>query len=474
MQGKILIVDSVAINRIMLKVKLASAYYDVVMAASAAETLAQAQATKPDLILLSMDLSQNQAVALCRSLKSDASLKSTPVIIITAQDDQTKRIAGLAAGADDVLSKPLDDLLLLARIRSLLRASSTADELRLREGTTRALGFAEETASFDHAGQIALLSRDETGAARMAAKLKPHFPHTISHHTINDAMGTLKAADVPDVFVIALDEANPDQGLRLLADIRARAATRHAGILVVSPKSCPRAAADSLDLGANDLMPDGADPTELALRLSAQMKRKRIADRLRDTVHDGLQAAVTDPLTGLYNRRYAIPHLTRVAEQARKTNKPFAVMVADLDHFKNTNDIHGHSTGDAVLIEVAKRLRQNLRAVDLVARIGGEEFLIVMPSTDLAAAQSAADRLCREVEGAAAEVSKNTARVSSTLPLSTTISIGVSVGADAAGNTAPEVPPAQSVLHLLDLADQALYRAKNKGRNCVRISRPAA
>jgi two-component system cell cycle response regulator len=165
-------------------------------------------------------------------------------------------------------------------------------------------------------------------------------------------------------------------------------------------------------------------------------------------------------------------------ETATRTDKPFAVMIADLDHFKSINDRFGHAVGDAVLIDVAQRLRRNLRAVDLVARFGGEEFLIVMPNTGLKAARTAARRLCSAVQETPVmknPVASDIQPASLVPPLHVTISIGVAIAGDP--DTAPFLPDmvqADTVARLLDAADQALYKAKDKGRNCVRMSRPAA
>jgi two-component system cell cycle response regulator len=192
-----------------------------------------------------------------------------------------------------------------------------------------------------------------------------------------------------------------------------------------------------------------------------------VADQLRATVRTGLKAAVSDPLTGLHNRRYAMPHLARVAEHAAATGRSFAVMVADLDHFKQINDLYGHSAGDAVLVEAARRLRENLRGVDLVARIGGEEFLIVMPATPLSEARIAASRLCRKIgsEGFVVPGVK--------YPIEVTVSIGVTMGG--MHNLKGVGTGSQDANTLLDAADKALYEAKMHGRNQVNMAtRPAA
>ena len=264
MQGKILIVDTVATNRIVLKVKLSASFYDVALVASANDALAHACVTKPDLILASMDMPDNEAIMLCKALKSDVALRSAPVVMIAANDDHGMRIAAFSAGADDVLSKPFDDEFLLARIRSLLRTRNAVDELRLRDGTSQALGFAEDIGTFDQTGRVAVLSADQINAARLAGQLKPKFGSTISHHEIKDAMGSFGESDVPEVFVILLDGVDADLGLHLLSDIRAHASTRHASIIVLpSAKSHPKVAAAALDLGANDVMPGSLAPLNL-------------------------------------------------------------------------------------------------------------------------------------------------------------------------------------------------------------------
>jgi len=218
-------------------------------------------------------------------------------------------------------------------------------------------------------------------------------------------------------------------------------------------------AARALDLGADALMQSVFEPAEVTLRLKALLLRKRKNDQLRATVRTGLQAALSDQLTGLHNRRYALPHLARVAQRARQGGRGFAVMIADLDHFKRVNDVYGHAAGDAVLVQVAERLRENVRGIDMIARYGGEEFMIVLPGIDLPGARHAARRLCRLISD-----------VPFGLPggqqLSITISIGLAIGAAGADNGDGTA--------LIDEADRALYRAKTKGRNCVRLSRPAA
>ena len=133
-----------------------------------------------------------------------------------------------------------------------------------------------------------------------------------------------------------------------------------------------------------------------------------------------MRLAMIDPLTGLYNRRYAMPELATIAARAAETGSPFAVMVVDLDRFKLVNDKHGHGAGDQVLVEVSRRLTANLRASDLLARIGGEEFLVALPDAGMPLARTVAERLCQAIE-------ERPIRLASGIGLTVTVSIGVAV-----------------------------------------------
>ncbi|MBW4708465.1 diguanylate cyclase [Roseobacter sp. YSTF-M11] len=467
MQGKILIVDAISTNRIVLKVKLASAFYEVVQAATADEACVAALRHDPDLIISAMALPDCDAAELCRRLHRSPQTRAIPIMVVGCRPNADSRLKALEAGVQDVMLKPIDDTLLLARVRSLIRAHNSAAEWQMRDDTSRALGFAEDVTDFGPPGRAVLVGSDAHAAHNWITQLRPNLRTSLQFSAPETALRDLSPGKVPDVFILSLatDDSNNSEILRLLAAIRATAITRHAGILVLQSRQDPGLGAYALDLGADDLMTDGFDVAELTLRVKAMLRRKRIADQLRATVRTGLKAAVSDPLTGLHNRRYAMPHLARVAEHSAATGRSFAVMVADLDHFKQINDLYGHASGDAVLVEAARRLRDNLRGVDLVARIGGEEFLIVMPATPLTEARVAASRLCRKIGGRGFVVP------GADEPIKVTVSIGVTMGGLRSKQDTVENVDANV---LLDAADKALYSAKMQGRNQINLNRPAA
>ncbi|RWR49344.1 diguanylate cyclase [Sinirhodobacter ferrireducens] len=465
MAGRILIVDDVATNRIVLKVKLSAARYETMQAGSGAEALRLVGQYAPDLILLDVQLPDMSGLEVLRRLKADPATAGIPVLMITAFPDPRTRLEALRAGAADHLMKPLDEQLLLARLRSLLRLRETEQELTLRERTFRDLGFAEGPALFETRSRIALIgcTRDE---ARSWKRCLAHHLGTGSAVVVarEDALGNGAVAQGYDAYVISADLGRPGDGLRLMSELHSRARSRDAVICIALPEGASDSAAMALDLGAADLLPEvmGAPfaAQEAALRLDRALARKHRHERLRDHLTDGLRLAMTDPLTGLHNRRYAMSQLARLAERARSTGRPFAVMALDLDRFKSVNDTWGHAAGDAVLVEVAQRLRAQLRQVDLLARIGGEEFLVALPETGPEAAQASAERLCQAISEAPIELPEGETEPRA---IQITASIGLAL-CDPLADSAP-------VEALIARADRALLGSKAGGRNQVRVFR---
>ncbi len=460
MAGKILIVDDISTNRIVLKVKLAAAFYQTYLAASGAEALRLAREIRPDLVLLDIQLPDADGVDICYRIKREGQTRGIPVVMVSAVRDENARIRALRAGAEDVFWKPLDDAVLLARLRSILRAREAEQELGLRDATYREFGFAEPAAGFDREATVVLITPARATALAWQQAISPRL--RCRAVILDPATALLQLDDtiVPDVILVAADIGAPQDGLRLLSEFRSRRATRFSAICVALPAEPRETAAMALDLGADDLIEAGASPEEIALRLQAQIVRKRRADRLRSSVEAGLKLAMTDPLTGLHNRRYAIPHLARIARRAAESGRSFAVMVLDLDRFKSVNDTYGHAAGDAVLVEVAERFRSNLRAVDLVARLGGEEFLVALPDITLAAAQATAERLRRVAQDRPIPLPGGQTAI-------VTLSIGLAMGGEPAGDETP-------VDQVVECADRALMGAKSEGRNQVTVFRSAA
>jgi two-component system cell cycle response regulator len=462
MSGRVLVVDDVPTNRLLLRAKLSSAYYDVVVAENGVQALEMARAEQPDMIMLDVMMPDMDGFAVCSALKSSEETAHIPVIIVTALDTPEERIRGLEAGADDFLSKPFNDLALFARVRNLMRMKMMFDELRLRDMTSRELGLTdiipEQDVETDSGGPILLAPNRAGEGAYLAEQIHDRLGlSTIVTCSEREAMN-LARLELPDCFVVYERLMEGGDGLRLVSALRSRPETRQAAVILVVDHSDVQTAAKGLDLGASDYIETPFDVSELVARIRSQLRRKRYSDRLRSNVRNGLKMAVIDPLTGIYNRRYAAQHMNRVMERARETDGVFAVMMVDLDKFKRINDEHGHDAGDAVLKEFTRRLQENIRGVDLVARFGGEEFFIAMPDVDQTAAAAAAERIRGAIESGPVVLPNNAGSVT------VTCSIGVVI-ADASDTDAEAI---------IKRADLALFDSKIGGRNRVTFFAQAA
>lgn len=465
MAGKILIVDDVATNRIVFKVKLGAASYTPVLAANGQDCLRLAHDQRPDLILLDLALPDLSGVEVLRRLRQDPFTKDIPVIVVSASTQQEDRMQALEAGADDIFFKPYDDQLLMARVRNLLRRRQDMPEIAVEEPAA-ILGMAEPRVNFVQPGLIALVTDRTDVALRLRRELAPQMRDTFVILGTNEALGDRATGqDSADIYVIDVTKPPSETGLRLLSDLRSRSLTRHAGICMLSPSGASKIALTAFDLGANEIIDDTMSAEEMALRLRIILRGKRRADKERERLQDDLRLAMIDPLTGLFNRRYAMAKLTTMADCARTNSRSFAVLIADIDRFKSVNDRFGHSAGDAVLVEIGRRLSSGLRNSDLLARVGGEEFLIALPETDLEEALNIATRLCVTIK-------ESPMPLPGGQDLTVTMSVGVAVSDDAP--SAWDLTALDFASKVMDCADQALLSSKMEGRNKVSIGRNAA
>ena len=463
MTGRILIVDDVATNRIVMKVKLAAARYYVVPAASGAEAIEIARSGGIDIIIMDMMMPGMTGAETCRRLRADPATATIPVILVTASADAEARMDGLSAGADDFLSKPVDELALLARVRSLLRSRGEEKEFHARGGDMIEMacatmpGMAEPRPGFigkpvATEGRIALIGGAEARWLPVQRdRLRPLFRENVSIMT-GDVALAVREGQAPDLFLLDADLAARNDGLRLMSELRSRPATRHAAFMILLPKGDSERAATALDLGAADVSYHPFSADEIAMRIRTQLSRKRRADRMRSTLDSGLKMAMFDSLTGLHNRHYGLHQLELVATRCRALGLRAGLVLMDIDHFKSVNDTYGHPVGDAVLARVAQTLKTSLRAEDLVARIGGEEFMAILPDTDLRNVRVVAERLRSAIE-----------EMDVDLPDGGSLAVTLSLGAGLVGQED------RAGADALSRIDRALYAAKHDGRNCVRL-----
>jgi two-component system cell cycle response regulator len=449
--ARVLIVDDIPTNVRLLEARLTAEYYEVVTASSGAQALEICQSQDVDIVLLDVMMPEMDGFEVCRRLKADPKTHHLPVLMITALDQPSDRVQGLDAGADDFLSKPVDDTQLMARVKSLVRLKSLTDELRARALTGQQIAIEDALRAMDtisaSGGNILIIDTDRRHAERIQSYLTPDHQVDILTEPA-DAVFQVTGADYELALVsMSLEDFDP---LRVCSQVRTVDHSRNLPIILMADAADKPRVVRALDLGVNDFISRPVDRNELMARVRTQIRRHRYAMELRESVNNTMALAVTDELTGLYNRRYFDRHLNVMLAKAHEQDRDMALMILDIDHFKAVNDNHGHDIGDAVLREFAARLKRNIRGVDLACRFGGEEFVVLMPDTDTAQAEAVAERVRQSMAEKAFEVGAARA-------LSVTVSVGVSIRESLADT--PE--------GLIKRADVALYRAKREGRNRV-------
>lgn len=452
MTARILVVDDILANVKLLEAKLTAEYFDVLTAMSGAEALEIIHRSLPDIVLLDVMMPGMDGFETCRRIKSNPVTQHIPVVMVTALDQPSDRVQGLEAGAEDFLTKPVNDVALLARVKSLVRLKMVTDELRMRAATSERMGLIEQEAIVEQAlkapGRV-LLVEDRAGSAeRIVETLKD----SCKIEVITDPQDALIKVPEMDceLLIVSLSLENYD-GLRLCSQLRSMERTRDLSILILVETDDNSKLLRGLDIGVNDYLMRPIDRNELLARVRSQIKRRRYTDQLRDNVEQSMELAITDSLTGLYNRRYMEGHAATLVQMAANRGKEISIIILDIDYFKAVNDSHGHDVGDEVLKEFAKRILDNIRGIDMACRFGGEEFVLVMPDTDLSFAFMVGERIRQRIASASFNVDVDGGA------LELTCSVGI------ACLEHPDDTPET----ILKRADQALYRAKNDGRNRV-------
>ena len=451
MTARILIVDDVPANVRLLEAKLAAEYYQVATARDGFEALSTARHWQPDLILLDVMMPGMDGLECCRRLKDDAGTAHIPVIMITALHAVPERVAALEAGADDFLSKPVEIGTLMARVRSLVRLKRLLDEWRARCDTARALGLEDGAESpVSAVGGRALVVVEDQAQAALVTRALGHEDIAARQPC---SAAELAAEGGLDLVVLSLSLTRDDP-LRLASRLRAAEGTQHVPLLLIADPDQPDLSRRAFNLGASDWVLEPICENELRVRARNQVRRKRYQDRLRAELGRALELAATDPLTGLYNRRYLTRHLRGLLSAIPPPN--VSLLMIDVDRFKRLNDALGHGTGDRALQAVAATLRANIRVSDTLSRVGGEEFVVVMPSTSAAEATAAAERLRQAVAALDGDFRRGQVE-------GLTVSIGIA-------HSGPSAEPEA----LLDAADAALYQAKRAGRNRIYLAEGTA
>lgn len=453
MTARILVVDDIPVNVKLLEARLMAEYFQVLTASNGEDALRICEDGACDMVLLDVIMPGIDGFEVCRRLKSNPQTMHLPVVMVTALDQPEDRIKGLAAGADDFLTKPVNDLALVTRVKSLVRLKMLTDDLRMRasNGDELAMNYHKVMEEVQSPTQRpnAIIVDDKASSYEKMVDILSASHNVDVERSPTDALFRIVEGQY-DIAIISLDLENFDS-LRLCSHLRSVERTRALPLFVISSNGQEQVVSRAMEIGVNDYIKRPVEKNELLARLKTQLLRKRYNDCLRASVQQTIEMAVKDPLTNLHNRRYFEMHYTSLYEKALETGKPMTALMCDIDKFKKINDTYGHDVGDLVIKEVASRIHKNVRNVDIACRYGGEEFVMIMPDTDVEYAHIVAERIRKEIEEHPIIVEKGAKQIY------TTISIGLS-SLKNVGDT-PEM--------LMKRADVALYAAKEAGRNMV-------
>lgn len=472
--ARVLLVDDSDITRAVVARILQRAGHETTLASDGAEGALLAMQTRPDIVVSDLEMPMLDGCQLARLLKSDPATHALPVVILTSHQEARSRYWSLTTGVDAYVIKDSDPEELLATVDQLLNGSgpvalepaadrpddpldvlvrvvkaldaslleATLSNTMLRdaggadslEGAVRAV--VSTLGQVVDAEAIAVAFADKSEVACFAALPRPLAPPAgwllaaaladrLGPHRDEDLTLTLFGSEDADGGVLSLNAL-------VTYPLPSREAAAILGIVPRNPRDYGRITAPLLD--------------KVVPHLALALDNARLADRLREM-------SCRDGLTRLLNHRAIYERLAEEADRAARYGEMLAIVLADIDRFKRVNDSHGHSVGDTVLRVVAGALRSNLRACDALGRYGGEEFLAILPSTDLAGAVRVADRMRRLLARTRVPGGGTVGKIR------VTASFGVACLA--------ELPEGGRVEQLVDLADHRLYAAKHRGRNRV-------
>jgi len=460
MPGTVLLLDPIATNRILMRVRLTAGYFSIIPCATASEALEHLKHHDINVVVCAPALPDMSLGSFCTEVAQQG---AAPRILLMAQDlTMVGRIDALTQGVEDWLDTTQPDVLLFAQLRNLIRLHHTQLSMRRTFPAAampssglceRAETFTPRSPDLGQSGRsrVAILHLDPPEGVVWQTWLRGgHAIEVLPRDVLHSEAFVVSP---PDVLLIGCHRSKAAEVLPLLAHMQAFPALRDIQSLVIIPDLEGVDAAQMLDLGAAMVLQVPFEETEVQLRISRLAQRKRQLDWHRKSIGVALDAAIRDPLTGLHNRRFAEATLPNFSGDG------FAFVLADLDHFKSVNDTLGHDAGDQALSQVSERLKALGADGDLLARIGGEEFLIVRPCPTAEIAEAWAKALCASF--AAFPFTMADGR-----EISLTLSLGLVFVPHDAGTI--------DLRGLLKQADEALYMAKAQGRNRVNIGRNAA
>ena len=444
-RARILIVDDEPSVVEVFERQLRNAGYDCLRCFGGLAALRLAQSEAPDLILLDVLMPDLDGFEVTRRLKGNLKTAGIPIILVTALDEAEDKVRGLAAGADEFLSKPVDGAELEVRIKSMLQLTYFRTQLAQRLATERQVAEPEAREERAAGPRVVLVSGP---AAEKVAGLGCPDCRLLRAGSDKELQELAVGADLV-LLATRLPEADGYELCR-----RLKFATAGVPVALVGPAEEVADRIRGIEAGADDILSADMDGREVAVRLQHLFRRRDLLRQLEAQYRSALSAATCDGLTGLFNHAYFKRFLGLEVKRSLRQGHATALAMVDIDDFKACNDSLGHLAGDLILGEVGQLIRQSVREIDLAARYGGEEFGVVLPYTEAVGAGAVAERLRSRIESHPflQGTPLSTARV--------TVSIGLAVcPADASSSD-----------DLIRRSDERLYRAKNGGKNRVCVA----
>jgi len=417
-----LIVEDSPVFRQMVQHTLEQLGFETHCAEVAADGLAALEQRRFDLLILDLHLPDQSGLELARKIRAQAAHRLLPILMLTSDDSKLLMQRALDAGVTELFRKTK-----IAELHDSLREYIGRMQRQLR-------------------GRVVLVEDSPTTAELLTYMLKK-MSLDVDRFETGEAAVEAIAKNNYDLILSDIVLAGQMTGLGLTRAVRSmEGEVARTPILGLSALEDAARKIEMLKMGANDYVAKPVVEEEFVARVSNLVTAKQLFDQVQQQRRELRERSIRDALTGLYNRHYLAEISNQLFAQADRTQRPLAVMMVDLDHFKKINDTYGHDVGDKVLAGVGAMLAQSCRQGDVPARFGGEEFVILLPDCTQAAATQRAERLLAELRDLRPGE----------------IPITASIGVSAQGSS-----QIMGFDQLFKMADEAVYEAKQGGRNRV-------
>ncbi|MEE2729465.1 MAG: diguanylate cyclase [Pseudomonadota bacterium] len=417
-----MIVDISKSLSVLLNQHLASQQIKSLTLSRGDEALDMLKRARCDLVITAMHLEDMEGIDFVRELRKLNSQQDTHVVMLTTEENRDILSRAMKAGVNELFPKQKLDTV-------LEHITSWSQKVRLQQTS----------------GSI-LYVEDNQSTALVVCELLKNSGYKVQQ--VGTGLAALELMDQHKFDLLLVDYILEGDmtGLELVKTLRTRASPIETPILMLSAQESEDIKVEILRSGANDYLSKVASRDEMLARINNLIRTKRLFEQVQYQQQKLQHLAMTDQLTGLHNRHYLFEAAPQKLSEAQRHRFPVALLIVDLDKFKDINDLHGHATGDSVLKEAAQLLRNQCRREDIVARFGGEEFVILLSHCDRQQALDKAESIRLALE------QLNPAQ------LTVTGSFGVACCQAGAHN---------SFNDLFSDADSAVYTAKHNGRNRV-------